>query len=533
MPASAHTVAVNYTLETYKAITAFSFTSPAATGVINESTHTIAVTVPYGTNVTALTSTITIVAHRSVPTGAQNFTNPVTYTVTAADATTQAYVVTVTIAPNPAKAITAFSFTSPAATGVINESTHTIAVTVPYGTNVTALVASFTTSGVSVKVGTTTQVSGTTPNNFTNPVTYTVTAADATTQAYVVTVTIAPNPAKAITAFSFTSPAATGVINESTHTIAVTVPYGTNVTALTPTITHTGASISPTGAQNFTNPVTYTVTAADATTQAYVVTVTIAPNPAKAITAFSFTSPAATGVINESTHTIAVTVPYGTNVTALVASFTTTGVSVKVGTTTQVSGTTPNNFTNPVTYTVTAADATTQAYVVTVTIAPNPAKAITAFSFTSPAATGVINESTHTIAVTVPYGTNVTALVASFTTSGVSVKVGTTTQVSGTTPNNFTNPVTYTVTAADATTQAYVVTVTIAPNPAKAITAFSFTSPAATGVINESTHTIAVTVPYGTNVTALISNDHPYWRIHQSNRSSELHQPGHLYRDGC
>jgi hypothetical protein len=86
----------------------------------------------------------------------------------------------------------------------------------------------------------------------------------------------------------------------------------------------------------------------------------------KAITAFSFASPAATGTINEGAHTIAVTVPYGTNVTALVASFTTTGASVKVGNTAQVSGTTPNNFSSPVTYTVTADDASTQDYVVTV-----------------------------------------------------------------------------------------------------------------------------------------------------------------------
>ncbi len=34
--------------------------------------------------------------------------------------------------------------------------------------------------------------------------------------------------AKAITAFSFTSPAATGVINQGAHTIALTVPFGTN-----------------------------------------------------------------------------------------------------------------------------------------------------------------------------------------------------------------------------------------------------------------------------------------------------------------
>jgi hypothetical protein len=81
--------------------------------------------------------------------------------------------------------------------------------------------------------------------------------------------------AKAITAFSFTSPAAMGIINEVDHTIAITV-WGA-VTALVPTITHTGASINPaTGVANdFTGAQTYTVTAADGSTQAYMVTVTI------------------------------------------------------------------------------------------------------------------------------------------------------------------------------------------------------------------------------------------------------------------
>ncbi len=281
---------------------------------------------------------------------------------------------TVVAAPSSAKAITAFSFASPAATGVINETLHTIAVSVPFGTNVSALVASFTTTGASVAIAGTPQVSGVTAVNFSNPVTYTVTAADASTQAYVVTVTVAPPPssAKAITAFSFASPAATGVINEALHTIAVSVPYGTNVSALVPSITITGASVSPLSgaAQNFTSPVTYTVTAADASTQAYVVTVTVALSSAKAITAFSFTVPAATGVINETLPSIAVSVPYGTNRTSLVASFTTTGASVSVAGTLQVSGVTPNNFTCPLHYTVVAADASTQAYVVTVTVAP-------------------------------------------------------------------------------------------------------------------------------------------------------------------
>lgn len=88
---------------------------------------------------------------------------------------------------------------------------------------------------------------------------------------------------------------------------------------------------------------------------------------AKTITSFSFASPAATATINEGTRTIDLTVPTGTNLTALKATFTTTGASVKVGTILQVSNTSLNNFSSPVTYTVTAQDSSTQNYVVTVT----------------------------------------------------------------------------------------------------------------------------------------------------------------------
>ncbi len=183
---------------------------------------------------------------------------------------------------------------------------------------------------------------------------------------------------------------------------------------------------------------------------------------AKAITAFSFTSPAATGTIDETAKTIAVTAPHGTDVTALIATFTTTGMSVNVGGTAQVSGTTPNNFTNPVIYTVTAADGTTAIYTVTVTTATRSAKDITAFSFTSPAAMGIIDVNAKAIAVMTPHGTNVTSLIATFTTNGANVKVGSTVQVSGTTPNDFTSPVVYTVTAADSTAATYTVTVKVA-----------------------------------------------------------------------
>ena len=80
-----------------------------------------------------------------------------------------------------------------------------ISSTVPYGTDVTALVATFTHDGASAKVGSVSQTSGTTANDFTSAVTYTITAEDSTTKDYTVTITASSIVDKAITAFSFTS----------------------------------------------------------------------------------------------------------------------------------------------------------------------------------------------------------------------------------------------------------------------------------------------------------------------------------------
>ena len=139
-----------------------------------------------------------------------------------------------------------------------------------------------------------------------------------------------------ISTFTIPSQEGTTAINYTSHTISVAMPLGESVLALVPTITTSdGATISPLSGvvQNFTSPVTYIVTATDATTQAYVITVTVTPiSSAKAITSFGFNSPSVAAVVNESAHSIAVTVPYGTNITALVANFANSPLSnVKVG----------------------------------------------------------------------------------------------------------------------------------------------------------------------------------------------------------
>lgn len=270
-----------------------------------------------------------------------------------------------------------------------------------------------------------------------------------------------PSSSKAITAFSLSG--TSGVIVEPSKTISVTMPFGTDLTALVATYTTTGSSVkvgtvtqsSGTIANNFTNPVSYTVTAADGTTSIYTVTVTVALNPAKAITSFSL--PGYPGAINETNKTISINVPYGTNLTSQTACFTSTGASVSVNGTIQNTCLTTNDFSNPIIYTVTAADGTTANYTVTVTVATYAAKSITAYSL--PGVMGTVNQNNKTITVTMPYGTDITSLIATFAATGVSVKVGAVPQISRTTANDFTNPVVYSVTGADNLTVNYTVTV--------------------------------------------------------------------------
>ena len=80
------------------------------------------------------------------------------------------------------------------------------------------------------------------------------------------------NTAKAITVFSITNQNSSAI---NGFNISISMPYGTVTTSLIPSITHTGVSISPSGAQDFSSPVQYTVTAEDGTTQIYTATVTM------------------------------------------------------------------------------------------------------------------------------------------------------------------------------------------------------------------------------------------------------------------
>ena len=83
---------------------------------------------------------------------------------------------------------------------------------------------------------------------------------------------------KKILSFTITSPNVTATISEKEKTIRAMVPFGTDLTKLIPIITISdNASINPASGvtTDFTNPVTYTVTAEDGSRVNYTATVTI------------------------------------------------------------------------------------------------------------------------------------------------------------------------------------------------------------------------------------------------------------------
>jgi hypothetical protein len=101
------------------------------------------------------------------------------------------------------KQLLGFHFTTVPAMPVTDESALTVTAKVPYGMNVSSLVASFVLAGRSVTVNGVEQVSEVTANDFTQPVSYVVTAIDGSTATYVVTVSasaVAPPKPSAVQA---------------------------------------------------------------------------------------------------------------------------------------------------------------------------------------------------------------------------------------------------------------------------------------------------------------------------------------------
>jgi hypothetical protein len=277
------------------------------------------------------------------------------------------------------------------------------------------------------------------------------------------------SPTKDITTFilnTATGIGTPGVITD--HNIIVTVPFATPLSNLVASFTTTGVKvvannvrqISGQMVNDFSAPISYEVTAADGTSKTYTVTALVASISAKEITTFSLHTVndfnVYPGTIVD--DNINVVVPFGTNLSALIATFTTSGRDIIANSNFQDNGITLNDFTSPVAYTVIDGNGMTRTYTVTATAAANSAKEITQFSLNGIVSDTIIG---NNINVTMPQGTDLSSLVASYTTTGSHVRINGVTQDNGLISNDFSKgPVTYTVIAADGSVANYIVTAT-------------------------------------------------------------------------
>ena len=254
-------------------------------------------------------------------------------------------------------------------------------------------------------------------------------------------------------------------IDETNKTIFLNLPEGTDLSAITPVVVHTGTAVTLEGSAldgsisfDFTNsettPLTMVVTNSNfALRTEYRVTVTARKSSENYITAYKLGD--AEGVIDG--DNIAITIPYAMDLAAVEPEITISEFAALTAPDALKEG---EN-----TYTVTAEDGTERVYTVTITrTAVATGRQI--LSFTYGAVAGTIDQVNGTISLGLPAGTS--------TTFAPTIRVSdfaTVTPASGE-AQDFSKPVQYKVKAQNGSTTTYTVTVTVsqeqAENPYKA-----------------------------------------------------------------
>lgn len=251
----------------------------AVKGVINSSSATISFTMEQGASLGAIVPVFTLSDGATmdyVAGTAVDLNNPLTVKVTAEDGVTvKDWTVTADnngFNKSDKKAIEKFSYNNIDA--VINEAEKTISLVLPSGTNLSNIAPTIVVSDYA-KVS---PASGESVSfKFNSKKVYTVTAEDGSKAEYTVEVT-APRTGCNIEDFSIGVGDVTISTGGEANTVSIILPAGTQNGTFTPTIeVSDGATVSPASgvAQNFSAPVTYTVTAESGATKTYSVIVTV------------------------------------------------------------------------------------------------------------------------------------------------------------------------------------------------------------------------------------------------------------------
>lgn len=424
---------------------------------------------------TAQTSTIT----------KNNYKNTITYTIKSVDnSLSKTYTVNVIVNKNTECKLLTYGILNPSVSGNITQTATggSVDITLPFGASLLNLTSLFTVSdSAKAYIGSTLQNSGTSVNNFTTTVTYTIIAQDTNyKKTYTINISFGKSKSCDLLTYAFQSPAVSGTItpNATGGTVALTVPFGTSLNNIKALFTisdsakiyiGTVAQITGVTSNDFSTTVAYKIIAQDTIySKIYLVSVTVAANTASDLLTYDIVTPASTGIIT-STSTggfVDITVPFATNITNLIGQFTVSSQATAIiNNIAQQSGVTANNFSDTVLLVVKSQDGLhSKFYKIKVHITPGALCDLLTYKFNTPNSIGVITPSFNggTVALTVPFSTNLTNLVADFTLSdSASATVNSIVQVRNGSANDFTNPVNYLIKAQNAiNTKTYVVTVT-------------------------------------------------------------------------
>lgn len=439
--------------------------------------HMVTFRMPNGSDVTSLTPQIIVSSGATISPDSgnpQDFTNPVIYTVTSAGGLAQEWVVVCII--DRGTDIISFSVPGQVGEAEIDASTYTVTFWMPYGTDASNLEL---TPAVEVSPGATLTPASGTVWNFSDgpdsdedpdPVICTVRANDGTEQQWTVVCEIERNSDADITSFSVPEQVGSTVIDNVTNTVVFYVPYGTDVTTLVPTITVSDqATIQPESgvitdfsyvvgysetSSSFSTLVTYTVTAGDGTQEEWNVFCVVNPNTEAEIISFEVPGQVGSSIIDRNTSRITFKMPYDARdtITALAPVITVSEWATIIPASEE-----PRDFSTPVAYLVISdGGVTAKAWVVECIVASNENDILT-FTVDGQEGDSVIDAVYHTVEFTMPAGSVINAL-----TPSITVSPGATISPNPADGQDFTSPVTYTVTAEDGTIQVWIVTCKVA-----------------------------------------------------------------------
>lgn len=274
-----------------------------------------------------------------------------------------------------------FSISGQVGETLIDSEKRTVSVEVPYDMDISNLVPEFDISPkANVSILEVPQISGTTANDFRQPVIYTIISENG----FIVSdwqVIIEKQQAEGsavITAITAAQEITAPSIDYDLHRVTIQVPVGTDVTSMVldfevsegAVATVNGvAQESGVTANNFAEPVVYEIAAQDGTKMQWTVVVETINNESEIIS-YAVSEQNKAAIINQTNHTITVQVPADTDLTQLTAFFSLSDkAKAYIQSIQQVSGITLNNFSEPVIYQIVAQDGSQQEWTVEVLVA--------------------------------------------------------------------------------------------------------------------------------------------------------------------